>query len=380
MSQIVILGAGDGGLTSANELQRLLGEKHKIILIDKRKKYHLGLTKLWVMIGKRLPEECEREISNVEKKGIRFVNDEVVKINIEEKKVYTTTNYFKYDYLIIALGADISLNSISGFKDGALNLYDINSVHQIYQEIEKFYRGNIVLLIPRTPFKCPAAPYEACFLLDDYFRKKGRRESIKITICTSEPHPLPSAGRDCGVMMSNMLLSRDISLRCGVKVISIDNQRKMVLFENENEERFDLLIGVPVHSSPAVVKEFTNENNWIPVDKNTLKTSTQNVYAIGDVSGIKLSNGILLPKSGVFAEEQAKVVAFNIIAEINETNDKKEFQGNGYCFLETGNEEAIRIDGSFFEEPMPKVVVSEIKKENYNEKVRFEKKRLEEWF
>ena len=29
---------------------------------------------------------------------------------------------------------------------------------------------------------------------------------------------------------------------------------------------------------------------------------------------------------------------------------------------------------------MPKVVVSEIKKENYNEKVRFEKKRLEEWF
>ena len=379
MSQIVILGAGFGGLAAANELQRLLGDKHKIILIDKKKKFFVGTSKLWVMLGKRTVESCEKEISLIEKKGIKFINDEVVDINTEEKKVFTTTNYFKYDYLIISPGAELSLEHILGFKENALNLYDMQGVAKIYEELEKFYRGKIVLLISRLPFKCPGAPYEAAFLLDDFFKNKGRREQVSITICTPEPVPLPAAGKHCGNIMVEMLKSRNIILRNSAKALSIDEKRKKIVFEDDKEELFDLLIGVPSHTAPRAVKKFINESGWIPVDKSSLKTSIKSVYAIGDVAGIKLANGMMLPKAGIFAEEEAKVVAFNIASEINEQKETKAFEGKGYCFLETGNNEAAKISGNFFEEPEPKVDILPVSKENYSEKIRFEKQRLDEW-
>jgi len=152
MSQIIILGAGFGGLSSANELHRLLGDKHKIILIDRKKKFSVGASNLWVMLGKRSRESCEKEISLIENKGIKFVNEDIVDINTDEKRVYTTTNYFKYDYLIIALGTELYPEAVMGFKESALNLYEMAGAHDISQEIEKFYRGRIVILMRQDFF------------------------------------------------------------------------------------------------------------------------------------------------------------------------------------------------------------------------------------
>ena len=372
MSQIVILGAGFGGLSTANELQKLLGDKHKIILIDKKKKFSVGTSNLWVMLGKRSPESCEKEIMLIENKGIKFVNEEIVEISTDEKKVYTTTNYIKYDYLVIALGAELYPHAIPGFSESAFNLYDMAGAYSISQEIEKFYRGKIVILISRIPFKCPSAPYEAGFLLDEYFKNKERRENISIAICTPELQPLPSGGKSADEFMTELLKAKNISLRTGVKALSIDSQRKIISFENGDEERFDLLIGVPAHIVPNVAKKFVNESNWIPVDKATLMTSVKDVYAIGDVNIIKLSNGMAVPKAGIFADEEGSVVAFNIASEILGKQETKSFEGKGYCFLETGNMESARIDGTFFEEPVPKVVIKPVSRENYYDKLKFE--------
>ncbi len=380
MAQIVILGAGFGGLSAANELQKLLGDKHKIILIDKRKKFFVGASKLWVMLGKRTPESCEKDISLIERKGIKFVNDVVVDINTEEKKVFTATNYFKYDYLIISLGAELLGEIIPGFNESALNLYDMKGAFAISQEMEKFYRGRIVILVSRLPFKCPAAPYEAALLLDEYFKNNGRRENVAITICTPEPQPLPVAGKQCGAFMIELLKSRGINLLSGSKALSIDDKRRTILLENGHEEFFDILLGIPQHIIPKAIKKFANDSGWITVSRETLKTATKDVYAIGDCTGVKLSNGLSLPKAGIFAEDEAKAVAFNIASEINEQKDKKAFEGKGYCFLETGNQEAAKIQGAFFNEPEPVVEMTSISHENYQEKLKFEKDRLEGWF
>jgi len=380
MSQIIILGAGFGGLSSANELHRLLGDKHKIILIDRKKKFSVGASNLWVMLGKRSRESCEKEISLIENKGIKFVNEDIVDINTDEKRVYTTTNYFKYDYLIIALGTELYPEAVMGFKESALNLYEMAGAHDISQEIEKFYRGRIVILISRMPFKCPAAPYEAGFLLDEYFRNNGRRENVSITICTPEPQPLPTAGKAGSELMMELLKAKNILLRHREKALSIDSQRKIIVFESGVEERFDLLIGVPAHIPPIVAKKFVNESNWIQVDKSTLKTSVKDVYAIGDVTILKLSNSMAIPKAGIFADEEGSVVAFNIASEILGKQETKSFEGRGYCFLETGNMESAKIEGSFFTEPEPRIVIKNVSKENYYEKIKFEKDTIERFF
>ncbi len=61
------------------------------------------------------------------------------------------------------------------------------------------------MLIFRTPFSCPAAPYEAAFLMDSAFRTKGNRKRVEIAIYTPELRPMPRAGPETGNAVIGML-------------------------------------------------------------------------------------------------------------------------------------------------------------------------------
>ena len=123
----------------------------------------------------------------------------------------------------------------------------------------------------------------------------------------------------------------DIEYRPNHKVASIDPSSRQVTFDNGGQEQFDLLVAVPPHTSPQTIKDsgLGNEAGWIPVDSHTLKTSAENVYAIGDVTAITLPTGMPLPKTGVFAHGEAEVVAENIASEIQGRGERRAFDGHG---------------------------------------------------
>ena len=70
-------------------------------------------------------------------------------------------------------------------------------------------------------------------------------------------------------------------------------------FENGNRVNYDLLIGIPPHKVPGVIRNsglIIQGQNWINVDKFTLKTDYDNVFAIGDVTEIKVNENMAIPK------------------------------------------------------------------------------------
>jgi sulfide:quinone oxidoreductase len=89
-----------------------------------------------------------------------------------------------------------------------------------------------------------------------------------------------------------------------------------------------------------------DESGWIKVNKRTLQTDFDNIYALGDCIGIKMENSNLIPKAGIFANNQAEVVAYNIAQELQGNFDRKEFSGYGFFFLETGNGRASYLHGN----------------------------------
>jgi sulfide:quinone oxidoreductase len=91
------------------------------------------------------------------------------------------------------------------------------------------------------------------------------------------------------------------------------------------------------------------------VDRNTLLTSHEHVFAIGDVVSIPLEMGKPLPKAGVFAHPQAVVVAKNIAREITGRGESATFDGHGECFVEVGDGRAGFGKGNFYAEPTPDV-------------------------
>tara|TARA_B100002003_G_scaffold195091_1_gene184853 strand:+ start:7223 stop:7387 length:165 start_codon:yes stop_codon:yes gene_type:complete len=48
--------------------------------------------------------------------------------------------------------------------------------------LANFDGGKIVFLISRMPYRCPAAPFEAAFLIDSMLRDKGTRDQVDMGI------------------------------------------------------------------------------------------------------------------------------------------------------------------------------------------------------
>jgi sulfide:quinone oxidoreductase len=159
--------------------------------------------------------------------------------------------------------------------------------------------------------------------------------------------------------------------------------KKTIEFENGNKINYELLIVVPPHRVPKVIKnsDLLRDGNqdWINVDRFTLRTKYTNVFAIGDVTEIKLDNSITIPKAGIFAEGEAKVISQQIINEITNNNNRAKFDGKGFCFMEIGNKMAGYIDADFYNELGPTVRLDPPSKELYQRKLDFERSRLNNW-
>ncbi|MGC1133264.1 MAG: FAD/NAD(P)-binding oxidoreductase [Nitrososphaeraceae archaeon] len=352
---IIILGGGSGGLATAGRLKELLGHKVNITIIDRESTFVMGSSLLRVMTGEKTEQEVGVPKEKISQKGIKFVSSEVNRIDITNKSVVITTGQeeFAFDYLVVALGAELAPEKVPGFEY-AFHMYTLEDAKKLRDALSTFRGGSLRLIVSSTPFKCPAAPYEAAMLIDDYLRRKGLRDKSDIKVFTPEPLPMPVAGPDVGNAVVSMLSEKGIGFHNNTKVSSIEGGLRQVLFENGLRERYDLLIAVPPHTSPKVVKEsgLADASGWVPVDPKKMQTTHDNVYAVGDVAAVKLQSGLMLPKAATFAFGQAEIVASNIASSILGT-ETRSWDGFGECFIETGSGEAAYGSGNFYSSPKP---------------------------
>ncbi len=377
---VLILGGGFGGLTVSNELLREMGSRIQITVVDKSEVFAMGLSKLWVLAGYR-EADAERNRSLLKRKGINFIQDEITQIDIENKTIRTRKGNLSYDYLVVALGAEPMPSLVPGFSEIGFNIYAREDVRRLRDTIRLFERGRLVMFIG-IPYKCPPAPYEAIIIMDDILRKRKVRESVSMELHTPQPIALPIAGKEPSHKIASALSERGIELVLSSEAENVDASNKTISFKNGERRSFDLLVGVPPHRPPKVVMEsaLRGETPWIPVDRHTLQTRFANVYAVGDVTGIKLPGGMMFPKAGIFAELEGLVVAKNIAAKLGGTESLAKYDGAGYCFAELSPGKAAYMRGEFFAEPYPSVVLDEPSDETFEKKVQFEKERLEKWF
>jgi sulfide:quinone oxidoreductase len=326
------------------------------------------------------PEEGERALSELSRKGMDWVHDEVDKIDPERRRVHTSSGTLEGDYIIIALGAEKLPDSMPGFAESAYNLTDALDALQLRKALDEFDSGRIIVLVCSTPYSCPGAPCEIAFLADSTFQSKGNRQRVEIAIYTPETRPLAAAGTEMGQAVLGMLKERNIEYHSQQKVQRIDNNTRKLIFEG-GEVPFDLLIGIPPHATPRVVTEagLTDETGWVPVDLQTLETSYPGIFAIGDITSIRQPNptGFFLPKAGVFADEQARVVARNISGEILGEAKQSRFDGKGFCYLEMGDGTAAYGSGNFYAYPAPRVYPEPPSQQYHKERKELEREQLE---
>ena len=379
---VVILGGGVGGLVVANLLQDRLGKQAEITVVDRKKVFQFPPSYPWVMTGDRRPEQVQRPLALLKKKGIRVVDGEVSKIDLETHSVQVNGSRLRYHKLVIALGANYAPERIPGFADSSHHIYDLESAVRLRQTLTQFDGGEIAIGVSSLPFKCPAAPYETALLIEHHFRNRPLKSGVRIRFFTPEGLPLPSAGPDIGNETLELMKARGIDATFKTKLKEV--QSRKAVFEDGSEIPFDLLIAVPPHVCPTVAKEagLTDETGWIPVDPASMRTTHDGVYAIGDVVSVPTPSGFVpyLPKAGVFAHGEAELVANNISVEITGRGKVKAFDGGGSCFLMTGGAQAAFVKGTWFSTPRPSIKFSAPSRTWYMQRVLFEKYWLHRWF
>ncbi len=375
MASTLILGGGFGGLAAAHELRRLLPDDHDVTVVASDDHFYIGFAKLWDLVGTRPLEQGTASLGTLERHGIRFVQTRIDAIDPVQRRVDTEAGPLSADFLLLALGAGPAPEQVSQLRGPAYDLYDAGELPGMRADLARLHAGTLVVAVLGTPFKCPPAPYEAAFLLDEHLRRRGVRDAVELVVTTPQPMTLPGAGPEISHFVADALNERGIELRTEQRVQAVDADSRNVSFQDGGRLDYALLLAVPQAVPPRVVADsaLAGEGGWIHPDRHSLRTRFDRVYAAGDCTA-----AMPPPKAGIFAEGMARVAARNIAADV-EGGDSDRFDGTGYCFLEFPGRRAAALEGDFFAEPKPDVRMAEPNAETFARKQAFETERLHDW-
>jgi len=372
MRQVVILGAGFGGLELSTLLSDRLADEVEVTLIDENDAFTLGFSKLDILFGHQTRDEVRLPYQRLVKRGVEFRQETVLSIDPQSRRVGTDKAAYDADFLVVALGADYDLTATPGFVEGGFEYYSIDGAERLRDELPRFRGGKALLAVLSIPFKCPPAPYEGILLLHDYLVGRGIRDATQLHVVTPQPAPIP-VSPEASQAVERTMAARNIEYTTRRRVYGIDPAGKVAHFK-DHDEPYDLFIGIPVHRVPGVlVKAGLTENGWVKVDPLTLATPFPGVYALGDCA----ETGI--PKAGVFAESAARAVADEIAASIRGGRPRP-YDGTGLCFVEMGDGQVGRVDVHFRADGGPTAPMLGPGAEYAAEKAQFGAIRRARWF
>jgi sulfide:quinone oxidoreductase len=376
VNRILILGGGFGGITTALGLRDRLDAADEVVLVDRRETFAMGLRKNWGIVGIEPHRQGERPLDALRDRGVDVRRGEITGIHPDRRSASVDGREVDADVLVLALGAERAPEAIPGLREHALDAYDRDANVANAVAVEAFGGGRVVVGVFGAPYPCPPAPYELALMLTERLEERGL--DFGMFVFTSLPKSLPILGDAGCAAFDGRLAQAGISLR--TSTVAQEVRAGEVVIEG-GRIPFDLLLAVPPHRVPAVVREagLTGPSGWIPVDARTLRTRFKGVYAVGDVTAVPLSNGQALPKAGVFAQAEGEVVAARVADTLHGREPGVEFAGEGLCFLETGRGRASAVQGRFLADP-PQVELTEPSEAGFAAKRAFESDRLMAWF
>ena len=379
---VLVLGGGVGGLVATTRLRQRLAPENRIVLIDREPQHLFQPSLLWIAVGRRAPDRVVRPLERLRRKGIEVVTGEITGIDPVERTVIVDGRALTGDAMIIALGAELAPEMIAGLAAAGHNAYTMDGAVTFRHALDTFSGGRIVVLTAAPAYKCPAAPYEAAMLIEAALRKRHIRDRVQVDLYAAEPGPMGVAGPEVSRAVRQLVESKGIAYHPEHQVTAADPEAQRLAFANGVTAQFDLLLYVPPHRCPGVVRQagLTNESGWVPANRRTFETQFPMVYAIGDVTSVPLAMGKPLPKAGVFAHHEAEVVAANLAQAWNGGGAARTFDGHGQCFLEAGDGRAGLGAGDFYAEPTPQITLHRPSRFWHWGKVLYERRWLRRWF
>jgi sulfide:quinone oxidoreductase len=348
-ARVVVLGGGVGGTLVANLLDKQLGREAKVTVVDPSGMHDYQPGYLYVALGHASGHWLSRDERTLLRPRVELAIEKAVGIHPEGQSVQLERGgSLDWDYLVIATGARLVPSAIPGLEQGAHGFYSLLDAERLRETLRTFRGGRVRVGVAGIPYKCPPAPVEFTFMVEEYLRKRGIRDRSEVTLLSplNRAFTIESASK----LITPIMQERGIELTTFFNVESVDPSAGVVSSLEGEQVGYDLLVLVPPHKGAEVVIEsgLSDGSGWLPTDRHTLNVEGQDrIFAIGDATNLPIS------KSGSTAHFEAPVVASRISSMIRGTAPKENYGGRVMCFLETGNGRATALRFDYEHPPTP---------------------------
>ncbi len=316
--RIVVVGGGFAGSTAAKYLRLWSGNQIDVILID-NKPSHVSCVMSNLVVNGRLNMNditFNHDIL-VQKYGIEFIQGTVNQVsgNSDNSNFFVSLAgspiQIQCDFVILAPGiAFDEMPGLNHWKTPHAWTADHKQTALLRQQLDRMpIGGSFVMTIPRTPYRCPHAPYERACIVADMMKRNGGGKVIVLDMnnkITSEESMFSSAFTE--------IYRNTIEYIPNVEIDFVDSDN-LCINTNKGVFNADVMNIIPPQKAGKIVSDlgFANDasGRWANVDpiSHELKNHP-GIFVIGD------SVGINQPKSGRMANAQAKVCVQAILKTI----------------------------------------------------------------
>lgn len=306
MQKVIIIGAGFAGLSAARRLGGC-GLGLETALFDK-KGYSDFLPLIPDCIGRGIkPQFLACDIGKLCRKlKINFVKEEVVSVDLEPKRVFTSSTDYVYDYLVIASGSQTNFFSNQAAQNYAYGLNNIDDAGKITEALKNNKFEHFII--------CGGGytGVETAANLWLYFKKAGRDK--KIIIVERSPSILGTLPDWIKTYAGDNLKSMGIEILVNAVIEEISGDKIRVSARPVFEKA--MLIWAPGVRTADFIQKLPVEKNpqgRIAVDEYL--RLNQRCFCAGDTAFFGDKNNFLR-MAVQFAISQGSQAAVNIIRSI----------------------------------------------------------------
>ncbi len=359
MAQIVIIGAGIGGVPCAFELRKRLGKQHRVVLVGSSPYFEFTPSNPWVAVGWRERERTRVSLRTpLESKGVEWIAESVVSIDAERRELALRDGAtVRYDYLVIATGPKLAFEEIPGLGPAGFTQSVCTQEHaaEAWVKYQQFLANpGPVIVGAAAGASCFGPAYEFAMILDADLRRRRMRDRVPITFVSSEPYighmGLGGVGDSKGLMESQ-LRHRHIKWITNAKIDAVTAGAMAVIEHDEDGKpkkqhqlSFSYAMVLPAFrgvEAVAGVPGLCNPRGFVLIDQRQRSPRYPNIYAAGvcvaipPVEATPVPTGA--PKTGYMIESMVSAICANITAELAGEVPVAEASWNAICLADFGD-------------------------------------------
>ncbi len=327
--RVLILGAGFGGL---RVLRNLTDQPVQATLVD-RNNYHLFQPLLYQVATAGLStDEIAYPVRGIMRKGhnTRFWLGEVTGIDLDARKVTTSTGVLDYDYLVIGLGSANNFFGMQSMEENSLTLKTIRDAvsvrNRLLRQFERASRETdpekrramltfVVVGGGPTGVECAGAISELFRrVLRKDFPNINIREEVRVILVEGLPRLLSAMPENLSQFTAETLRRKRVDVRLNSLVAGYDGE-VLTFKDGESLPTQTVIWAAGVRANPLL------DTLGLPQDKMkriivtpTLQVATRpEVLVIGDSASLQGPDGQPLPMVAPVAIQQAERAAKNIL-------------------------------------------------------------------